>query len=929
MRQINKFIFIFFFLSATIQMANAGNEKKDTLAKIAKDFPIVNYGSNYTLPKWMVTNAASSFSFSNEEHPFATNFGNRLHGKLSGLTVFQTTNEPGVDSPKLYSRGIGTFFSEGKDILILVDGFQSFYEQLIPEEIETITLLKDAASTVLYGMKGANGVLLITTKRGKEGPLKVNFSMQHGFESPVRLPEFLDSYNYARLYNEALFNDNSAIRYTDEDLDRYRKGDDPYFHPNVNWYDAVLRKYVPISKYSLTLSGGQNKARYFVALGALRTDGLYTKTAKLSEYSTNSYFTQYNLRANVDIDITNSLTVSTRLGFTVFDKNNPAGYTYNSMFDLLSSIPSNSFPIYNSNASYGGNSRYTNPWGNLLESGHFSLNKRTSQASILATQRLNMIAKGLSLSAAVSFNNSFTGYSAKSRTYERFAARKTVEGRSEYIKFGENTSLKASEDKFDQWRNYSFQTFLKYENTFSKNHIDATLGFDSDSYTRQADQTDYRHIGLNSRISYSYNEKYLAEVSLGYYGSNGFMKGKRFGFFPAVSLGWIVSKEPFLSGSNILNFLKLRASFGISGLNLLGNQRFRYKEYYHQQGSYIFGKTVIPGYADSHLANPDLTWERKREFNFGVDADFWSCLNFSIDVFHQFRYNILSIPDSRIPKYAGIIYPLWNIGEAENNGFEMKIGYEKKIAEDLTLSAQIGMWYANSKIISIPEIAKEDAYRMQAGKSINQPFLLEAIGFFKDWDDIRNSPLQTFGPTQPGDIKYKDQNKDGIIDDRDYYPIGNTSIPKFTVGLDLRIRYKNLYLNMFLEGVSGRSIILPSYYHAFQNDGQIPSMALGRWTENTKEKATYPRLSSHNNPNNHQVASSFWQRDGSYIKLRNLELGYYLPSSFTNRIGLRRASIFLNGTDLFSLDKVGVTDPEILSGYPAMRKFCIGISIEL
>jgi len=927
MRQINNCISLFFFLSVAAGTAYAGQEAKDSLA--AKNSPVISYGYGYALPEWMVTNSVSSISFDREEHPFTTNLGNRLHGRLPGLTVSQTANEPGVDTPTLYSRGIGTFFSEGKDILILVDGFQSFYGQLIPEEIETVTLLKDAASTALYGMKGANGVLLITTKRGKEGPLKADFSMQHGFGMPVRLPEFLNSYNYARLYNEALFNDSHALRYSEADLDSYRKADDPYFHPDVNWYDAVLRNYAPVSKYSLTLSGGQNRARYFVLLGALRTDGLYTGTAKLSEFSTNSSFVQYNVRANVDMDITNSLTVSTRLGFTVSDKNNPAGYTYGAMFDLLSSLPSNSFPIYNRDASYGGNSMYTNPWGNLLEQGQFAVNKRTSQTSILATQRLHMLVEGLSLSAAVSFNNSFTGYSAKSRNYERFAVRKTADGGSDYVKFGENTSLKASEDRFDQWRNYTFRTFLKYEAAFAKNRIDATVGFDSDSYTRQSDQTDYRQLGLSSRVSYSHKGKYLADASLGYYGSNGFIKGRCFGFFPAVSLGWIVSEEPFLKGGNILDFLKLRASFGISGLNLLGHQRFRYKEYYHQQGSYIFGKTVVPGYADSHLANPDLTWERKREFNVGVDADLWSCLNLGVDAFHQFRYNILSVPDSRIPKYAGIIYPLWNIGEAENNGFEIRLGYEKELGRELSFSAGFALWYAKSKITSIPEIIKEDAYRMQAGKSIDQAFLLEAMGFFKDWEDIRKSPLQTFGPVQPGDIKYKDQNGDGIIDDRDYYPIGYTAVPALTAGLNLGVCYKNLYMNMFLQGVAERSIMLPSYYHAFQNDGQATSLALGRWTEATRETATYPRLSSHNNPNNHQLASSFWQRNGSFIKLRNLEFGYKLPSALTGRIGLRKASVFVNGTDLLSLDYVGVADPEILSGYPAMRTFCIGVSVEL
>ncbi|MDD4437188.1 MAG: SusC/RagA family TonB-linked outer membrane protein [Tissierellia bacterium] len=905
---------------------NAQSDAKDTLVYNNDD--MLHLGYNHSLPKWMITNSVSSISFENFDNSFTTNLGNKLHGRLPGLTVLQTNNEPGLDTPELFSRGLGTFFGAGNNILVVVDGFQSFYEQLMPEEIESVTLLKDAASTIIYGMKGANGVLLITTKKGKDGPLKVNFSMQQGFSKPDRLPDFLDSYNNARLYNEALFNDGQPIRYSEADLEAYRTGSNPFLYPNVDWYKTILRDYIPVSKYNLTLSGGQNRANYFVLLSAINNAGLYERTGKMSDFTTNSTFTQYNVRANVDIDITRRLTASAKLGFTVADKKNPAGYSTDGIFNSISSIPPNAFPVYNLNSTYGGNARFANPWGNIIETGYFTTNQRTSQTSLMLTHQLDMITKGLSISAAVSFNNSFKGYSAKSRNYERYSMYKDSEGQLNYTKFGEETTLSASEDQFDQWRNHTFQTFLNYNSTFSGNNINATLGFDSDSYTQQFDQTDFRQLGFNGRATYTHQSKYIGELTFGYYGSNAFKKNKRFGLFPGISLGWVVSNESFLREVSFLNFLKLRTSYGISGVNLLGHQRFRYDQYYHAQGSYIYGNTSVQGYADSHLANPDLTWEKKKEINIGLDAYFLDNINFSIDVFDQLRYDIMSIPNSEIPLYAGIIYPYWNIGEVKNRGFEAQLGYKKILSKDLSFSTNFNLWYAKSEVTSIPEIVKEDEYQLQKGKPVYQPFLLEAIGFFRDEEDIKSSPMQTFGPVQPGDIKYKDQNSDGIVDDRDYYPIGYTNIPQFSMGLNLGLEYKNIYMNMFIQGVTNRSVMIPGYYHAFQNDSKASSIALGRWTENTHDTATYPRLSAYNQ-NNHQVSSSFWQRDGSFIKLRNIEIGYNIPNSIVDNIGLKSASLFVNGTNILTLDHVDIADPEILSGYPAMKTFSIGVKVEL
>lgn len=924
-QQYNQIIFFLLFFIIT-GIVNAQSDAKDTLVYNNDD--TLHLGYNHSLPKWMITNSVSSISFENFDNSFTTNLGNKLHGRLPGLTVLQTNNEPGLDTPELFSRGLGTFLSAGNNILVVVDGFQSFYEQLMPEEIESVTLLKDAASTIIYGMKGANGVLLITTKKGKDGPLKVNFSMQQGFSKPDRLPDFLDSYNNARLYNEALFNDGQPIRYSEADLEAYRTGSNPFLYPNVDWYKTILRDYIPVSKYNLTLSGGQNRANYFVLLSAINNAGLYERTGKMSDFTTNSTFTQYNVRANVDIDITRRLTASAKLGFTVADKKNPAGYATDGIFNLISSIPPNAFPVYNLNSTYGGNARFTNPWGNIIETGYFTTNQRTSQTSLILTHQLDMITKGLSMSAAVSFNNSFKGYSAKSRNYERYSMYKDSEGQLNYTKFGEETALSASEDQFDQWRNHTFQTFLNYNSTFSGNNMNATLGFDSDSYTQQFDQTDFRQLGFNGRATYTHQSKYIGELTFGYYGSNAFKKNKRFGLFPGISLGWIVSNENFLREVSFLDFLKLRTSYGISGVNLLGHQRFRYDQYYHSQGSYIYGNTSVQGYADSHLANPDLTWEKKKEINIGVDAYFLDNINFSIDVFNQLRYDIMSIPNSEIPLYAGIIYPYWNIGEVKNRGFEAQLGYKKILSKDLSFYTNLNLWYAKSEVTSIPEIVKEDEYQLQKGKPVSQPFLLEAIGFFRDEEDIKSSPMQTFGPVQPGDIKYKDQNNDGIIDDRDYYPIGYTNIPQLSMGLNVGLEYKNIYMNMFIQGVTNRSVMIPSYYHAFQNDSKASSLALGRWTENTHDTATYPRLSTYNQ-NNHQVSSSFWQRDGSFIKLRNIELGYNIPNSIVDNVGLKSASLFVNGTNILTLDHVDIADPEILSGYPAMKTFSIGVKVEL
>jgi TonB-linked SusC/RagA family outer membrane protein len=895
---------------------------------IHSDSCIVSFGYNYNLPEWMVTRAISSIDASNLDKSMSTNIGNKLQGRISGLTVYQTNNEPGLETNSLYSRGMGTYGTERK-VLVIVDGFESTYDQLIPEEIESITLLKDAASATMYGMKGANGVLLITTKRGKEGPLKVSVSAQTGFESPLRLPDFLGSYDYATLYNEGLRNDGLPNQYSESDLNAYKSGNDPYFYPDVDWYGELLRKIVPTSNVNITFSGGKNNVRYFTLLSYKNRSGIYKNTADKTDFSINSKNSQFNIRSNVDIDLTKRLAVSLNMGFALANKSNPGAYNTNTIFNKMSLIPPNAFPVYNPDDSYGGNSLYTNPWADILETGFFTSNYRTSQTAIKLTHQLDMITEGLDISVAASVNNTFRGYSSKSRTYDRYSILRVNPENIDYIKFGEQTSLSSSEGSSDQWRNVSFQAFLNYNKSIGTNIIDASLGYDMNESTPLQSSTSFKHLGLNGRATYSHDMKYIGEFSFGYYGSNGYKRGKRFGFFPALSIGWIISNENFLKDNAVIDFLKLRASLGTSANNALGGARFRYEQYYHGQGTYIYGTSVMGGYAESYLANPDLTWEKKTEINFGMNVSFIDCIKFSLDLFSQNRYDILTIPEDYIPGFAGMLLLEQNIGKVNNKGFEATIGYNPKQTSDFNFYADLSIWFAKNKITRIPESIKEYEYQFREGRRIDQPFLLQDLGFFKNESDIANSPYQIFDIVQAGDIKYKDQNNDGIVDERDFYPIGYTNIPELSFGLNTGVQYKNLYLNVFFQGVTNRSVYLSgTNFHAFQNDAKVTSEALKRWTPNTQESASYPRLSSRNNMNNYQ-SSSFWQKNGGFARLKNVEVGYNLSTPLIRRIGINGATIFFNCANLLTLDHIKIADPEILTGYPNMRSFNIGAKIQL
>ena len=901
-----------------------------------------------THPEWMITGAVSSVKEDELSKTFATNLLNTLYGKLPGLFVGQTSGEPGNDSPILNSRGIGTFGS-GSDIFVVIDGFPSdklILNQLTVQEIESISLLKDASATAIYGSRGANGVLLVTTKRGTASPMKIKFGVQYGLQQATRLPEFLDSHDYAKLYNEALRNDGQAEKYSQTELDAYKNGTDPVLYPNVNWYDQVLRDVTPMSNYSLSAIGGGNSVRYAVILNVLNNQGIYKKTENESLNTKNFSYNKYSYRTNVDISLSKRLTAAVTLGGSVEDRVNPgrerngiSGEYSSNIFNLLANVAPNSFPVRVDDNRLGGSSLYYNPWGEITQTGYYSTRSRTAQMAAKLTGDLGMITPGLSVSGSVGFNTYFKSYSVWNRNYARYSSeRDQTTNDLIHTVYGEDTSLNGNESQSSQWRSFVLQSFLNYNRVFDSHGVSAMLMTEYEENTISGVDLPFKSINSGGRFTYSFDKKYIGEFSFGYSGGDNFASGDRFGFFPAASVGWIASEENFLKENEIIHYLKLRASYGLTGNKNTGDRRFSYIQYYGGRNYYLGTTNSSIFYLlESALANKNATWEKAKKTNIGFDAAFLknNALSVSFDYFRENRYDILTKPSDAVAQYLGFSLSNLNIGKVENSGFEAIVRYNAAASKDLSYFTEASAWYARNKIKYNAEAPKLYDYQYSTGLSIGTPFVLESIGFYEESDfnadgSLKNGiPVPVFEQVKPGDLKYKNQNDDNVIDGNDFVPMGYSSIPEVTLALRAGIKYKSFDFEALFQGALNRTVYRGgNYYHAFQNDGQVSSVALGRWTPETASSATYPRLSANNNMNNYQ-RSSFWQENGNFLKLRNLEIGYSLPENVKKKLSVENVRVFFNGTNLFSFDHMdSFTDPEVLTGYPAMRIYSLGLNVQ-
>lgn len=864
-----------------------------------------------------------------------TNVGNALSGRLPGLTVMQQSGQPGVDLATLLIRGRNTYNVNSP--LLLVDGFETDFQQMALFEIESISILKDAAALAMYGQKGANGVILVTTKRGEDGKTQISFNMYGGMQQPQKMPSMLNSYDYATLYNEALKNDGQPALYSQTDLAHYQSGDDPYLHPNNNFFDQLIKSTSPIIQGDLGLRGGNKSLKYFVSLNYMKNGGLYNFTDLNSGYNTQSSLKRYNLRANLDMEITDNLSAKIDIGGRLDDRHYP-GSSAENIWNGMYNTPPLAYPMINPNNTIGGNQQYTNnPYGMISGSGYQSINERNINASVRLNYKLDDLLKGLTAGINGSISNWMQAIDNKTRTFAVYALQPSGDAYS-YTKIGENSQLNWVTGSGHTNRN-TFEANLNYETTKGDHTLTALLLYHMDSYIIRGTHLNQRHQGASARVHYGYKNRYFAEVTSGYYGSEVYKEGKRFGLFPAIALGWIASEEDFIKNSlPFVNYLKLRGSYGLTGSNtsftgISVNDRIFYSQYYSGATGYQFGPTAGTtkvGRQEGRLANPDITWDKAWKTDLSAEMTLFHHVNFMFTWFNEKRTDILTL-DTTIPETLGFgngRQPWQNGGEVKNNGYETTLEYFGS-SSDFKYSVEAGLWFNKSEIVKRPDLTiYPDAYRNATGKPVGQIFGLEAIGYYKDAADVANYPKQMFGIVGAGDVIYKDLNGDKVIDDNDKKPIGYSDVPQFNYSLNLNLQFRNFDFTVFFQGVANSSAMLSSYFIPFSAKGNAFDYAFDRWTT-TNQNAKFPRLSTVANANNNQ-SSTIWLRSTEYVKLRNIELGYKLPANILKSIKTDHMRFFVRGMNLFTKSKeIDFVDPEGLTGYPSMKSVSVGVNVTL
>lgn len=901
---------------------------------------VVVLGFGQKQKKIAQTGSIASVSAKELKQSPVANLTNALAGRLPGLISIQQNGEPGKDAAMLLIRGRATFNNAAP--LITIDGVQKDYSaigKLDVNEVDNITILKDASATALYGVKGANGVIIITTKRGIAGPPVISANVQRAILTATRLPRFLGSYDYAVLANEASKNDNplAPAPYSDAAIAAYKTGSDPLRYPDIDWVDAMIKS-SSMTRGNFTVTGGNAMAKYFVNLGYVRQDGLY-KATKQDKYDPNAQLKRYNFRSNVDVNLSKNFSMALNL-FGAIENTNASRIDATSLFTYLEGVQPNAAPImyptgfYGRDPALGANPlKELNTWG-------FTQGYNSSLSGMLsATYKLDDITKGLFIKGNYSFDgyflNSFTrSQSVRSAFYNGAGDPKDE---ASYTYSGTDQALSAPVSTFSQNRDIWTDLSLNYQRSFGDHNVTGLLLANRTQKVIGGD-IPYVSQGLVTRLAYNYKSRYFVEFDAGYNGTDNFAKASRYGFFPAASAAWLVSGEKFLKDISSIDYIKLRGSYGLTGNDQLAGRRWLFVSQFTRGGGYSFGETTLTnlqGVQEGPLANPDVTWERSRKTNIGLDAMFWKgLLGVTLDVFRERRNDIL-ITRNSVPSLLGVStanLPPVNFGSIENRGFELALSHKNRVGQ-INYNIQGNISFARNKIIFMDEESKPYPYLSNTGQSLGQLFGLTAIGFFQSQDDIDNSPRQ-FGKVIPGDLKYKDLNGDGMIDDNDAGPIGSTSTPEIFYGMSLGVQWKNIDLSCLFQGAGNVNIILNNQAaYEFWNHGNVMEQHLGRWTPATAATATYPALHYSVNANNHRL-SSFFLKNAAYTRLKNIEVGYTFKKPGIKRaVGISSVRVFANAQNVFTWDRVGGTfDPEIPSGngavYPQQRVINFGASID-
>lgn len=857
---------------------------------------------------------------------------NALYGRIAGLTVMQNGGLPWSNEPDMYIRGKNTFLNSG--ILVLVDGFERPLSTLNINEIDNITVLKDAASLALYGQQGANGVLLVTTKRGQSEKSRVTVDYQRGITQAFRLPEFLNGYQYAKAVNQALVNDGLPARFSSYDLQDYQSQSNPLFFPDVNWKDQVLKDFGNKNDFNVSFTGGSKTARYYAMGGYQNEQGLFRPVNENDGYSTQLNYDKFNFRTNLDIDLSKSTLFQVNLGGHFTNSNQPDAGA-NNIFSALYATPSGEFPVKNFDQTWGGTSDLrNNPVAMVSSTGYSNNIIRGLLADAKVVQKLDFVLKGLSAEVAVNYDNSatFTEGKSKSYKYEKASLLRDANGNvtdTTLFTYGTESGLSYASSLSYQYRNSGVWAKLNYDGMLAGNNLGVTLLYNQNKVIYFGQYNTYMHQGVSALSNYNIRNKYVIDANLTYGGTNVLSKKNHFALYPAVSGAWILSNEDFLKNSQVIRYLKVRASWGITGNDQIPQNIS--EQNYGTGGTYYFkdASSSYTGYYEGRLGAPNLKSEKGYKSNAGLDASFFGKLDLSADVFYNRQTGIPVTNDGIVSNVLGIGAAYANAGIVENKGFEIDANWHQSLGNNFHYFAEGQVSFARNKIVEMNEAYKPEDYLRQTGKTVGQWFGLEAIGFFKDANDIANSPIQQFSEVTTGSVKYKDQNTDGIIDANDMIPIGYSPLPEMNFSFNLGAEYKNLGFNALIQGVSNNTVYLNTVgvFWPLRGTNNISSFSDNYWTPETAQTATLPMLTMQTDANDYRQ-NSIWLVDGSFVKLRQAEIYYSLPESVFKRFKLTKVRFYLRGMNLFSNDNINILDPEALGAtYPTQRAYYLGVNV--
>ena len=844
-----------------------------------------------------------------------------LYGQFSGLLVEQGSGRSEINYSSLELHG--------HTPLVLIDGYPRELSDITSVEIESIKVLKDAVSAAIYGVKGGNGVILITTKRGQDSPLKVSAKYQFGLSSMFRTPEFSDSYTYAYKVNEARALDGLAPKYSDQELKAFYDGTSPYAYPNVNWMDQIYRDYGDNHRAQLTFTGGSRNFRYFTAVDYMKDNSLYKSPSSDDRYNANTYDNRLGIRANVDVNITNTTSMKLGVMARLSEFNRPYwdNISGESIEKTIYKTPSAAFPIKHEDGVYGGSSVYgaNNPVALHEESGNHLYSETRVLADMVLRQELDVILKGLSADASIAFDytGEMTEISYKNYKYAElsnvFNEDGTITSTPTY--YGTDSKTMSYSHYFHSLGMRSeLLARLNWNRDFGKNSFDVHAGYRQRSYIFNARNASTKTQEVLGTFSYNWNERFFADLAVNWSGSAYLPEGQRFNLYPALSLAYIISQEPYV---------KVYGSAGLSGYDgNLEHELFLQTYGSSNASGYRFGTnaTSYSGRAEGDLPATVLDPEESQKATLGLDMGFFgNRLSVNAEAFAERRTNILVSP-SNVSGVIGIGLMDQSMGEYKYKGLDLATSWNDKLG-DFSYGVYANGGWLLSEVVNDGQAYQPYDYLYHAGNPVGQRYGLEVIGIFQNQQEINNSPQQTFGSVRPGDLKYRDQNGDGVIDKQDRVKMFGSTTPLLQFGFGLHVGYKNFKVYADFQGVTGVTIDLldSPLYQPLVSNGTISKTFLDReitWAPGREAYATMPRLTTQENPNNYQ-ANSLWYRDGSFIKLRNLGVSYTIPKKVMR---VCDATVTLTGTNLFSLDNIGFADPEQLGAYyPSTRVFWAGI----